>query len=266
METSFEALLDRALTEPGLISQAFTTFHGYSLGNQVLALLQCLSRDITPGPIATFMGWKALGRSVRKGEKAIELCMPITCKRREQNDQANDGDAPASFTKFIYRRNWFVLSQTDGADAPVLEQAEWSASRALKALDITEAPFTMLDGNCQGYASKRAIAVSLVAREPHATRFHELAHVVLGHTAQADQRDDDRTPYSLGEVEAEAVALLCCEALGLPGTEYSRGYIQLWNARRGAEPIPARSAQKIFKAADTILRAGRESSTVELAA
>ncbi|CEF49032.1 unnamed protein product [uncultured bacterium] len=68
------------------------------------------------------------------------------------------------------------------------------------------------------------------------------------------------TPRSLREVEAEAVALVCLEALQLPGADHSRGYIQSWNARRGAEPIPERSAQRIFKAADQILRAGRDES------
>lgn len=68
--------------------------------------------------------------------------------------------------------------------------------------------------------------------------------------------DSDLTPRSLREVEAEAVALVCLEALGLPGAEHCRGYIQHWNERRGAEPIPERSAQRIFKAADQILKAG----------
>ncbi len=35
-----------------------------------------------------------------------------------------------------------------------------------------------------------------------------------------------------------------------------RGYIQHWNEHRAAEPIPERSAQRIFKAADQILKAG----------
>jgi hypothetical protein len=37
---------------------------------------------------------------------------------------------------------------------------------------------------------------------------------------------------------------VCLEALGLPGSKHDRGYIQHWNARRGAEPIPERSAQR----------------------
>ena len=74
--------------------------------------------------------------------------------------------------------------------------------------------------------------------------------------------DSDITPTSLREVEAEAVALVCLEALGLPGAEHCRGYIQHWNERRGAEPIPERSAQRIFKAADQILKAGTTDTAV----
>jgi hypothetical protein len=55
------------------------------------------------------------------------------------------------------------------------------------------------------------------------------------------------------EVEAKAVAMLCCASLGLSGIEYSRGYIQSW-AEGG--PLKEKSAQRIFAAADKILRAG----------
>ena len=71
-----DLLLNRALTEPGIVSRAYSAFHGYSLGNQLLAMVQCAERGITPGPIATFMGWKEKRRYVRKGEKAMVLCRP----------------------------------------------------------------------------------------------------------------------------------------------------------------------------------------------
>jgi len=57
----------------------------------------------------------------------------------------------------------------------------------------------------------------------------------------------------LREVEAEAVALVMCESLGLPGAQYCRGYIQNW---LDDDVIPEKSAQKIFGAADRILKAG----------
>src|SRR5919108_5309519 len=250
----FAALLDRAVSEPGLISRAYFAFHGYSIGNQLLALVQCLERGIEPGPIATFMGWKDKGRYVRRGEKAIVLCMPVTCKRRPAADDVEDPDQqPATFTRFVYRPNWFVLSQTEGASAEAPAADGWEATRALEQLGVAEERFTMLDGNCQGYARQRTIAISPIAELPHKTRFHELAHVVLGHTTEHEMTDGERTPRSIREVEAEAVALVCLEALGLPGSEHCRGYIQHWNAQNGNAPISERSAQRIFKAADTIL-------------
>jgi hypothetical protein len=54
-----------------------------------------------------------------------------------------------------------------------------------------------------------------VAQFPIKTLFPEAAHVMLGHTAEADFTDTERTPKSLREVEAEAVAFFCCEALNL---------------------------------------------------
>ncbi len=79
----FADLLQSAVNEPGIISQAYRQFHSYSLGNQLLAWTQCLERGIQPGPMATYPKWKELGRYVLKGEKAITLCMPVTalCSR-----------------------------------------------------------------------------------------------------------------------------------------------------------------------------------------
>jgi hypothetical protein len=189
---------------------------------------------------------------VRKGEKALTLFMPVTIKRKGQEET----DDPDVFTRFVYRPNWFVLAQTDGhplADQPM---PAWDTDRALAALQVTEIPFDHLDGNCMGFARERSIAINPVNPMPYKTRFHELAHVLLGHTADGSQADSELTPRSLKECEAEAVALLCCAALDLPGVECCRGYIQGWWGR--GNPIPERSAQRILKAADQILKAGHE--------
>lgn len=250
---AFTELLAHAVNTPGTIHEAYTAFHGYSIGNQLLALMQCEARGIEPGPIATFPRWKDRGRHVVKGAKALALCMPITCKRRPEAD--DDPDTATSFTRFIYRNNWFVLAQTDGPAFTPEPLPAWDRARALSALDILEEPFAHLDGNTQGYARGRAIAVSPIAAMPYKTTFHELAHVLMGHTSEQEHTDHEQTPRSLREVEAESVAMLCCAALELPGIEYSRGYIQMWN--RDGETIPERSAARIFKTADHILRAGR---------
>jgi hypothetical protein len=104
--------------------------------------------------------------------------------------------------------------------------------------------FDYLDGNVQGYAVKRRIAVSQLADYPHKTRFHEMAHVVLGHTLAAIAMTRPSTPRSLQEVEAEGVAFLLCSILDLPGQDESRAYIQSW--LEGGQ-LPEKSAQRIFK-------------------
>ena len=249
---SFAELLTRALSEPGSLMQAYSAFHNYSFGNQLLAAFQCGLRGIPTGPINTFPGWKDLGRSVRKGEKALTLCMPITVKRR--NASLDDEDSDESFaTLFVYKRRWFVLSQTEGPDIELPPLPNWDPGLALQNLDITQAPFTKPNGNCQGYARGREIAINPVAQLPRKTLFHETAHVLLGHTVQTDFEDHESLPRNLREVEAESVAYVCCEALGLEGGEFCRGYIQNW---ADGEPIPESSARRILRVADQILKAG----------
>jgi len=244
-----------------MISSAYSRFWTYSVGNQFLAHFQCALRGIEPGPLNTFLGWKDVGRSVKKGEKALTLCMPVSVRRKLETEVEGDESTFESvkaerFTRFIYRAHWFVLCQTEGKDYVPTEAPTWSEEVALSALRIKRVPFTHTDGNALGFARAGQVSVSPLSPLPHKTLFHELAHVVLGHVDEAGGLEDgERTPVNLREVEAECVALICCESLSLPGAEFCRGYIQHW---LGKETLPERSAQKIFRAADQILRAGHD--------
>src|SRR5499427_134440 len=263
-EIQFRQLLEEAVTKPGTLMRAYSLFWNYSLGNQILALMQANRRGIQLGPIASFNRWKELGRHVKRGEKAIELCMPVICKRTvtEQGEDGNEAETEITFKRFVFRRNWFMLAQTDGQPYQMPAIPAWDRARALQTLNVEENPFEMMNGNCQGYAKGRQIAINPVAQMPAKTTFHELAHIELGHTSEAVQ-DSQMLPRCLKEVEAESVALLCLESLGMEGAEYCRGYIQSWLS--GAT-IPERSAQQIFTAADKILKAGIERKAVESSA
>ena len=252
---SFSQILDTAVQTPGAIMEAYSAFHNYSIGNQILALIQCRARGIAPGPIRTFKGWQEHGRFVKKGERALILCMPITFKSKSAETERGELDSDDAFTtRFMFRPRWFVISQTDGDDFELPTLPTWNAETALQNLNITQVPFIETDGNTQGYARAREIAINPVAQMPHKTFFHETAHVELGHTAEADFNDSERTPKNLREVEAESVALLCCEALNLDGATFCRGYIQNWLQ---GDTIPEASAKRIFGAAERILKAGR---------
>ena len=176
---SWAALLDEAVTKPGYIHQAYSRFHQFSLGNQLLVLFQCLDRSIPLGPLASYTKWKQLGRQVQRGSKAITLCMPVTCNRK-RTVKKNDGteqEEEFSFTHFVYRAHWFTLGQTEGKEYQAPAIPEWNEEKALAALKIERIPFNHLDGNAQGFARKRGVAISPVAFAPHLTLFHELAHV-----------------------------------------------------------------------------------------
>ena len=198
---------------------------------------------------------------MKRGERALTLCMPITRKvRNEETSESEGTNEEHTFTSFVYKPRWFVVGQTVGDEFTAPRVPEWDAMRALEALRIEQIAFRETNGNVQGYARKREVAINPVAQLPIKTLLHELAHVLLGHTTEADFTDTERTPRNLREVEAEAVALLCCEALNLEGADYCRGYIQNWlcpSIGYRGDAIPEKSAQKIFHAAEQILKAGR---------
>ena len=98
------SLLVEAVNKPGMIMEAYSAFHNYSIANQILALVQCHGRGLEPGPINTFPGWQALGRTVKRGERALTLCMPITRKVREEDSEENESDShKRTFTTFMYK-------------------------------------------------------------------------------------------------------------------------------------------------------------------
>ena len=93
---------------------------------------------------------------MRKGEKALMLCMPITIKRRDStNTDGGEIESDECFTTgFMYRSRWFVLSQTGGQDIELPTLPAWDAQQALRNLDIAQIPFTSPDGNSQGISAQ----------------------------------------------------------------------------------------------------------------
>jgi antirestriction protein ArdC len=249
-QPNFQDILKEAVSKPGKLLKAYSAFHSYSFGNVMLAWSQCMAREIPLGPIATFKQWESKGRRVKKGEKALQLCMPVSFKKEVELDTGETEEQFRNF--FVYRNRWFVLSQTEGDEAKIDSLPNWNESTALQTLEIEKIEFKSTNGNAQGYASGRQVAINPVAQLPLKTLFHELGHILLGHTDRSEHAEV--LPRNLKEAEAESVALLCLESLGLPGSEYCRGYIQNWF---GNDEIPEKSCRKIFQAVDKILKAGR---------
>src|SRR5262249_29293159 len=118
-------------------------------------------------------------------------------------------------------------------------------------------PFEIVDGNCQGYSQQRAIAINPLAINPLKTTIHEMAHILCGHTTEGRVTDSETTPRHLREAEAESVAFLVGSIIGLDGMDNCRAYTQGWLQ---GDSITEKSAQKIFRVADQILKVGNTSA------
>lgn len=248
----YQQMFELALKGDGKLLKGFSNFHNYSFGNQMWAMHQMHMRGLEVSPIATFKKWQSLGRNVKKGSKAIELCMPVTIK---------DKDTEKPKTVFIFKKNWFSMSQTEGEDVKFPEIG-FDFAMAFQNLNITKENFQHTNGNVLGYAKQgRILAINPIGEKPEATTFHEIAHILLGHCDGVSELVDEvTTQKNLKEVEAEGVALCCMLALGLDGTEYNVGYIKNWWKDN---EIPADSIKKIFKVTNEILRAGQEKPEVK---
>lgn len=264
----WNSLFEQALTQPGVMSKAYSVFYEYSLGNAFLAASQLIDRKLPISPIATFNKWKELGRMVKKGEKAIKLVMPVQVKIKSKGDDDEAGIADkdqvaAKKTIFILKNNWFALCQTDGAEhAHEVVIPKWDKAKALAALGITEHDFAHMNGNVQGYAipNEKTLAINPLAALPWKTTFHEMAHCLL-HSSEAQMADGEMLQKCIKEAEAESVAYLCCATLELPGLEQSRAYIQNWlNSTEPYLEFRKKSAARVFAAANKILKAGAESA------
>jgi antirestriction protein ArdC len=252
------ALFESTVKEPGKLGEYYSYFHRYSLGNQAWVTQQMKWRGIPMGPVSTFNGWKKVGRRVKKGEKGLSMLMPLLIQKERE-----DGETE-TIRVFVERKFWFALAQTEPdpsfrgqVQVQVQEIPEWDKDKALKKLGIKEIEFNLLDGNIQGFAlpSKMELAVSPIAAEPLKTLFHEIAHCLLH--ARDRMVDGQTVELSIEEAEAEAVAMLCCATLRLPGLEESRGYIQSWlSSSEEREKFLKKSAVRVFAAADKILKAG----------
>lgn len=269
------ALFMEALAKPGRLADCYSMFHEYSLGNRILAAIQLVARGLPLAPIASFGKWKSLGRSVKKGEKAISLIMPITITKKAEDDSASTEMATEDresvkdavggkkgFTIFVLKPHWFSLDQTEGEnyEPKEVDPPRWDKAKALSSLGVVEERFGMVDGNAQGYAipNEKRIAINPLAAMPWKTLFHEIAHCLL-HSKEAQMADGALMPMDIKEAEAEAVAYLCSATLGLPGLEESRGYIQGWlGSKERAAEFAKKSAARVFSAADRILKAGTE--------
>lgn len=232
---------------------AMARFHRYSWTNTVLIYNQ----RPTATRVAGYHTWRDLGRSVRRGEKGIVIYAPIITKAQPKPMRL-PGEHPskAKSQELVGFRAAYVfdLSQTEGKPLP--EPARTRGDPSLYLDRLKEAVATRgigleydpsiapADGLSTGGLIK--LRPALEPAEEFSVLAHELAHELLHHGS-------DRAQFSttVRETQAEAVAYVVSQTVGLDTSTAARDYITLYNgdAKTLTESLAAvqRASSEILK-------------------
>ncbi len=230
-------------------------FHQYSFGNILLIAVQ----RPDAARVAGYNTWTRFNRYVRKGERGIAIVAPIRVRRRKEPAGEADGQeeqdgAPAPVVRFK-TAYVFDISQTEGEPLPEPSRVAGDPGGCVERLQALVAECGIVlevaadlggaDGRSSG--GKIVLRAGLSPAEEFSTLVHELAHERLHHGPDAE-----RPGRTVRETEAEAVAFVVGEAVGLQVGSASADYIQLY---RGDKETLAASLDRIQRTAAEILSA-----------
>jgi antirestriction protein ArdC len=210
---------------------AMGRFHRYSFFNVMLIFRACPHAT----RVAGYQTWKSLGRYVKKGEKGIMILAPVFRRRMDEDNEAEHAKLDCSDSRALvgFRAVYvFDESMTGGNPVPQIGSVSGNPGAHRERLE----QFVREQGIALEYSPDIAPAIGVSEggkitllpgqspAETVATLVHELAHERLH---RAERRAS--TTKRIRETEAEAVAFVVCQAIGLKTGTASADYISLWN-------------------------------------
>ena len=203
-------------------------FWNYSYHNQLLIYFQ--SKNATR--VAGFVKWQELGRTIKKGSKAIKILAPFIRKESDYDFKLQE-EVEKDIVRF-YPVNVFDVSQTHGKELPKLEIAvdgndqEWLLDK-LKSFckdNQIKLDFKKLGVNgLYGYSLGGKVVVSNAEsiNTQANTLIHEIAHELI-------HKDKERKELSKQqkEIQAEGTAYVVTKHLGLGNKSFN--YLALYDA------------------------------------
>jgi antirestriction protein ArdC len=212
---------------------AMARFHNYSFGN-ILAIAR---QRPTATRVAGIRTWNELGRFVKKGEKGIQILAPIIGHRRRKDEadlnRAQDDSTKTAPVLIGFRAVYvFDVEQTEGVDLPEFDHGvsgEVGAHRD-RLITFLNAQGIQLEFNERiapalgvSYGGRIALLPGQSKAEEFTTLVHETAHELLHKTERRTM-----TTATVRETEAEAVAFIVGQAVGLEMGTASSDYIQMY--------------------------------------
>jgi antirestriction protein ArdC len=230
--------------------RARSKFHNYSFTNQLLIAMQRPDATFVTG----FRKWLELGYSVRRGEKALYIWMPVPPSRKAIAEWEAAGADKDKKPRTRFRMGpVFDRSQVDPLPAPAQpaalelpisridgDELAW-ALRPLAAIAaevgirvVTEA----MDKSVGGYFNMKQQLIGLNADNPVNHRVKSLVHE-LSHMQLRIVGTDDGEVFNYAEEEliVEAVAFTVTATLGLDTSGFSIPYLASWSEAAPLETI-----------------------------
>ena len=233
---------------------AMGRFHNYSLGN----ILEIARQMPDATRVAGLYAWNQLGRKVTKGQKGIRILAPMIGTRRKKDTETTAESIATHKPVLVGFRTAYVfdISQTEGAELPDFTGSttgevgefrerliEFTAAQGI-ALEFKDSIAPALG---MSYGGKIALLPGQAPAEEFSTLVHELAHEMLH---KAERRT--ATTKTVRETEAEAVAFVVSQTIGLDAGRASADYIHLYH---GNAALLTESLEVIQKTSALILSA-----------
>lgn len=198
---------------------------------------------------AGYNQWKSIGATVRQGEKATSIMVPMVYNRKDANgNEITDSDGE-NVKGMAYRAfPVFNAEQVDGYEAPKADDTPLAArlDNAEKFFASTKADVREGDDNRAYYnymedfislppaSAYKDTKRSTATENMYSTMAHEFTHWT-GHESRCDRdlkgnRTADRSKYAFEELVAEIGAAMLCAKLGITTDvrEDHAQYIKHW--------------------------------------
>ena len=184
--------------------------------------------------VAGIRTWNSLGRFVKRGEKGILILAPMIGRNKTDSPGESPADAKESTPQLHGFRAVYVfdVSQTEGKDLPSLTEVQGDVSgyreRLVKFVESQNVTLNYSERIAPtrglSFGGKITLLSGMQPAEEFSTLVHEIAHEML-------HRGERRTltTKQVRETEAEAVAFVVCQSVGLQTGTASTDYIQLWH-------------------------------------
>ena len=205
-------------------------FHDYSIGNQILIMIQ--KPDATR--VAGFNTWKDLGRWVKRGEKGIAILAPVMPpkpKPEEKKEEEEELEPRPVYFKVVYV---FDVSQTEGKPLPEFEipilTGEANEELFTKLLSLMKSRSVSVSFESRLYLTPEvkgqygSTGIWVRPEEPRAQQLKTLLHEVAHYYSEGVLR----IPRKDAETIAESAAFVVGAHFGFDTGVRSFPYVALW--------------------------------------